>query len=414
MASISALAPLRAPLFRWYFASRSINLVGNFMAPVALAFAVLAISHSPIALGLVLAARTIPLLIFLLIGGVIADRWQRVRILALTNLASGASQAAAALLVLTGHASLWHLVALSAVNGVAAAAGMPASNGLLPQVVPRTQLQEANALISLTRAIVAIVSPSVSATLVVAASPGWALLLDAATWLLAAALIVPVSLPASAPEGGHPSLLGELATGWHLFRSTTWLWLGVAASCLLNALYEGAFITLGPVRSVHTAIGEGGWGLTLSVQGAGVLLATLALMRWRVHRPLLAGMLGMALFGLPMVVLGARPELPLLLAAALLSGIGIQIYVMGWNLSLQEHIPGHLLSRASSYDQLGSFVAIPVGQLCLGPLAAEYGLGRVLFISGIAYVAVSLLVLLSADVRELSRSGAEPQPQAAA
>jgi MFS family permease len=401
---------LRAPLFRWYFASRSINLVGNFMAPVALAFAVLAISHSPIALGLVLAARTIPLLIFLLLGGVIGDRWPRVRIITLTNLVSGASQGATAILVLTGRAELWQLVTLSAVNGVAAAAGVPATNGLLPQVVPRSQLQEANALVSLTRAIVAILGPSVAATLVIAASPGWALLIDAATWLLAAAAMLPVTVPASSPAG-RPSLLGELVAGWHFFRSTTWLWLGVAASCLLNALYEGAFLTLGPVRSIDTAIGRGGWGLTLSVQGAGVLLATLALMRWRVHRPLLAGMLGMALFGLPMVVLGARPDLHLLLAAALLSGIGVQFYVMGWNLSLQEHVPEQMLSRASSYDQLGSFIAIPIGQLCFGPLAARFGIDWVLLISGAAYVAVSLLVLLSADVRELSRGAAEPQPQ---
>lgn len=408
MASISALAPLRAPQFRWFFASRSINLVGNFMAPVALAFAVLAISHSPIALGLVLAARTVPLLVFLLLGGVLADRGERVRIIALTNVVSGLSQGAAAVLVISGHAQLWHLVALSAVNGVSAAAGMPASNGLLPQLVGRSDLQEANALLSLTRAIVAILGPSVSAGLVVAASPGWALALDAATWLVAAALMLPVSVPASAPERGQ-ALLSELTAGWHYVRGTTWLWLGIAAGCLLNAIYEGAFLTLGPVRSEHTAIGEGGWGLALSVQGVGVLIATLALMRWRISRPLLAGWLGMALFGLPIVVLGARPDIPVLLVATLLSGAGIQVFSMGWSLSLQEHVPERMLSRASSYDQLGSFVAIPIGQLCLGPLAAEFGLGRVLLCAGLLYVVVSLLILLSTDVRGLSRAVVEPQ-----
>lgn len=397
------MAPLRAPLFRWYFASRSINLVGNTMAPVAVAFAVLALSKSPIALGLVLAARTVPLIIFLLIGGVVADRWGRARVILGSNLVSGASQATAAALLLTHHAELWELVALSAVNGIAAAAGLPAMNGLIPQLVPQEQLQEANVLTSLTRAILAIVGPSIAAWLVVAASPGWALGLDAATWLIAAALLVPVRLP-SASGTSRPPIIGELRAGWHYVRTTTWLWLGVAATCALNALYEGGFLTLGPVRAEHTGLGAHGWGLTLSVQGLGVLVATLGLMRWRLQRPLLVGMIGMALFGLPMVVLGADPRLPVVAATAFLSGLGIQVFSLGWQLSLQEQVPEHLLSRAASYDQLGSYAAIPAGQLCLGPLAAAFGLGEVLVAAGILYVAISLAVLLNPAVRRLGRA----------
>ncbi|MEX0428236.1 MFS transporter [Nocardioides sp. DS6] len=412
MASISAMAPLRAPLFRWYFASRSINLIGSMMAPVALAFAVIAVSRSPIALGLVLAARTIPLIVFMLLGGVVADRWGRAPVIAASNLASGASQAVAAVLVLTGHAELWQLVLLSAINGTASAAGIPALSGLVPQLVPPSQLQEADALTSLTRAVLAILGPSLAAVFVVGAGPGWALLIDAATWLVAAALMLRVRVPSS-PVPTTRSIIGDLATGWGYFRKTTWLWLGVAATCLLNALYEGGFNTLGPVRAERSDLGAHGWGLALSAQGIGVLLATLALMRWRLHRPLFLGMLGMALFGLPMVVLGTTTELAVLLLAALLSGVGIQVFSMGWTLAMQENIPGSLLSRASSYDQLGSYAAIPIGQLCLGPLAAAYGLGNVLLVSGIVYIAVSLLLLLSSSIRGLGRALPEPHTQAA-
>lgn len=411
MASISATAPLRAPHFRWYFASRSINLIGNTMAPVALAFAVLAVSRSPIALGLVLAARTVPLIVFLLVGGVIADRWGRARVILGSNVISGVSQTIAAVLLLTHHAELWHLVVLSAVNGIAAAAGLPAMNALIPQLVPREQLQEANVLTSLTRAVLSIVGPSVSAALVVSAGAGWALALDAATWLVAAALLVPIRIP-NLTGPARPAMLGELRAGWDFFRRTTWLWLGVAATGILNALYEGGFLTLGPVRAQHTDLGADGWGLTLSVQGIGVLVATLALMRWRLQRPMLLGMLGMALFGLPMVVLGLDSSLELVLVAAFLSGLGIQIFSLGWQLSMQEHVPGELLSRAASYDQLGSYAAIPLGQLALGPIAAEYGLGHVLFLAGVAYVAISLLVLLSPSVRGLSRAVPEPAGKA--
>lgn len=416
VASISAMAPLREPPFRWYFASRSVNLVGNTMAPVALAFAVLSVSHAAIALGLVLAARTVPLLVFLLIGGVVADRWGRARVIMASNLVCGVSQGAAAVVVLSGHATLWHLVALSAVNGVADAAGMPAMNGLIPQLVPRTRLQEANALTALTRAVLAILGPSLAAVFVVGAGPGWALLVDAATWLAAAALMVPVKLPARAPEPGsdrRPSLLHDLGAGWGFFRRTTWLWLGVAATCVLNALYEGGLLTLGPVRAKSSDLGPHGWGLMLSAQGVGVLIATLGLIRWRLQRPLQTGMVGMALFGLPMVVLGVTTGLATLLTAALLSGVGIQVFSMGWNLAMQEHIPEELLSRAVSYDQLGSFAAIPVGQLALGPVAAAYGLERVLLVSGVAYVAISLLLLLSPSVRAVRRVVPRSQTQAA-
>lgn len=406
------MAPLRAPLFRWYFASRSVNLIGNTMAPVALAFAVLAVSSSAIALGVVLAARTIPLLVFLLLGGVAADRWGRARVIAASNLASGLSQAAAAVLLLTGHAELWHLVVLSAVNGTAAAAGIPAMNGLMPQLVERTLLQEANALTSLTRAVLAIVGPSLAAIFVVGAGAGWALAADAATWFVATLLMLPVRVPSLGALSRH-SLLHDLADGWGFFRTTTWLWLGVAATCLLNALYEGAFNTLGPVRAAHSDLGAHGWGLTLSAQGVGVLIATLGLMRWRLRRPLLLGMVGMALFGLPMVVLGATTQLSTLLVAALLSGVGIQVFSMGWNLALQENIPEELLSRASSYDQLGSYAAIPLGQIALGPIAAAYGLGEVMLVAGVAYVAVSLLLLLSPSIRGLTRAIPDAHAQAA-
>lgn len=405
------MAPLRAPLFRWYFASRSVNLIGNTMAPVALAFAVLSISHASIALGLVLAARTVPLIIFLLVGGVIADRWSRAKVILGSNLISGASQAIAAVLLLTHHAELWHLVVLSAVNGVAAAAGLPAINGLIPQLVPREQLQEANVLTSLTRAVLTIIGPSISAVLVVSVGAGWALALDAASWFVAAALLAPVRVPGAAGPA-RPTMISELRAGWDYVRQTTWLWLGVAATGILNALYEGGFLTLGPVRAKHTDLGAHGWGLALSVQGAGVLLATLALMRWRLRRPLLVGMLAMALFGLPMVALGLNPSLGLVLAASFLSGLGIQVFSLAWQLSMQEHVPHDLLSRVASYDQLGSYAAIPIGQLALGPVAAAYGLGRVLFLTGIAYVAISLLVLLSPSIRGLTRVVPEPPRKA--
>lgn len=408
MASISATAPLRVRRFRWYFASRSINLIGNTMAPVALAFAVLGLDGSPMALAGVLAARTVPLVVFLLVGGVIADRWGRATVILGSNVVSGLSQAATAALLLSGSAHLWELVVLAAVNGTAAAAGTPAMNGLMPQLVPQSMLQEANALTSLTRAVLAILGPTLGGVFVVTVGAGWALGLDALTWLAAAALVVPVRVPIG-PGSTRAPMLAELRDGWEFFRSTTWLWTIVGAFAILNALYEGAFITLGPVRAAATSLGAHGWGLLLSAQGVGVLVATLALMRWRLERPLVFGMLGCALFGLPILMLGATTSLAPLLVAGFVSGLGIQTYSLAWSLALQEHIPGHLLSRASSYDSLGSFAAIPVGQLVLGRLGQQYGVAEVILVAGACYIAVSLLTLVSPTVREMARVPAPAQ-----
>jgi len=410
--SISAMSPLRARPFRWYFLSRSVNLAGNAMSPVALAFAVLAVDDGTASLGLVLAAYTVPLVVFLLLGGVLADRWGRQRVVQGSNLLAGVVRGALAVLVLSGHAELWSLIALAAVNGVVVAPGVPAMNGLVPQLVPRTQLQEANALLSLTRAALMVIGPGVSAALVVGVGAGWALLIDAVTWLLAAALLLPVSLPAAGTNG--TSMVAELQEGWRYFRATTWLWLVVGACGLLNALAEGGLTSLGPVRAAGTSIGVHGWGLAMSAQALGALVATLALMRWRLERPLVSALLGAALFGLPMIVLGTWPSTVPLVVSGLVSGVGVQVFSLGWHLAIQEHVPDQMLSRAYSYDQLGSMATVPIGQLAMGPLAGVLGIADVLTVAGVAYVGIALLTLTAGPVRELARHVPAPASSSAA
>lgn len=395
------MAPLHARPFRWFFASRSVNLLGSTMAPVALAFGVLEISDSPTALGAVLAAHMLPMVALLLLGGVLADRLGRGRVIQASNLASGLSRGAMAVLLLTGTAELWHLVVLGVVAGIAAAAGMPALNGIVPALVPREQLQEANVLLSLTRAGLMVVGPSLSATLVVTVGAGWALLIDAATWLVAAALLAPVRIPPR--TGEQHTLVVELRQGWDFFRHTTWLWVGVSAFAILNALHEGGLTLLGPVQATRTSIGEHGWGLALSAQAVGALVVTLVFMRWSIRRPLLLGMLGNALFGVPMLVLALWPETTPLVAVCFLSGIGVQVFSLGWALAMQENVPDEMLARAYSYDQLGSFALIPVGQLAMGPLAIAFGVTEVLLVAGLLYVAVCLVALVPSSVRRLGR-----------
>jgi MFS family permease len=409
MSRAGALAPLRNRSFAWYFASRFVNTLGSMMASIALAFAVLDITDSPAALGQVLAARTIPMIALLLYGGVIADRLPRTLVLQVSNVGSAVSQGAIAALVLSGHAEIWMLVVLSVVQGAVSGVSFPAMASVLPQLVPREQLQPANALVSLTRNGMMVLGPTVGALLVVTVGSGWALAVDAATWLVSALLLLPVALPPKEPGGEPADTLRELREGWTFFWATPWLWRVVVGFGGLNLIHAGAWFTLGPAIADDT-IGRQGWGFVLSAEAAGLLITTVVLLRVRLERPLLLGMLGMALMAPPMLLLGVSPHLVGLVVAAFLAGVGTEVFGMGWNLAMQENIDDSMLSRAYSYDALGSFVALPVGQLAFGPLAAAFGVEEVLVVAAVVYVAICALVLCARSVRTLPRAPlAEPE-----
>lgn len=401
----ASFAPLREGNFAWYFASRFSNTLGSMMAGVALTFAVLDLTDSASALGQVLAARTIPMVVFLLFGGVIADRFPRTLVLQLSNLLSAATQGVVAYLVISGHADLWMIIALEAVNGTVSAISFPAMASMVPQLVRREQLQAANALLSLSRGALTIVGPTLGALLVVTVGSGWALAADALSWLLAAALLTPMRIPPRPPAETRPGTVRDLREGWSLFVSTTWLWVVVLAFGVLNAIHTGAWFTLGPALAKDT-IGEQGWGLVLSAESVGLLTMTVVLLRLDLRRPLLVGMLGCSLMGAPLVVLGAAPHLGVLLVATFVAGAGIELFSIGWNLAMQENIDDRMLSRAYSYDALGSFVAMPVGQLLYGPLGDTFGYRDVLVASGIVYFLVALATLASPSVRGLTRNRA--------
>ncbi len=399
----TAFAPMRIPNFRRFFLAQFVNTVGGTMAPVAVAFSVLEVSDSPGALGAVLAGNSIPLVLFLLFGGVIADRLPRVLVLRLGNLVLAATQGAFATLIITDTAELWMLITLQALNGITLALSYPALAGLMPQLVPRELLQQANVLQSMMRGGLRVIGPTVASLLVVSIGPGWAVAVDAMTWAAASLLLLGVKIPARERSEDPPSTLAELREGWSLFTGTTWLWVVVLSFGVLNAIHAGAWFTLGPVVAKDT-IGVKGWGLVLSAESLGLLAMTAIMLRRRLERPLLLGMVGMATFGLPLLILGAEPVLMPLLVAAFIAGAGIEVFSLGWSLAMQEHIEERMLSRAYSYDMLGSFVAMPVGQLVYGPLGAAFGYEDVLVVSGIVYVAIALLTLSSASVRNLRRA----------
>ena len=399
--------PLAERDFRLLFVGRTISLFGNAFAPIALAFAVVTLTDSPADLGLVLSAYMLAHLVFLLAGGVWADRLPRHLVMAGSDLVSGAAQLAAAALLLSGDAQAWHLVVLGAVRGGASAFFMPASAGLVPQVVSASRLQQANALLSLSRNSTRIAGVALAGVLVATLGPGWALALDGATYALGAVFVVMLKIP-PAESGEQRAFMNELAEGWREFRSRSWLWVTIVQFALINAYAIGAFFVLGPFVAERHLGGAAAWGLILAAEAVGMIIAGLLALRFRPQRPLLVATLAVLTMAPLLALLGLAAPLLLILPAALAAGLGLELYGVFWDTTLQQHIPEEKLSRVSSYDVLGSFALIPIGVATMGPIAGAIGVEETLLGAAVVVVVATIAVVCVGDVRNLRRL--EPRP----
>ena len=414
--------PLGHRRFRALLAGRSISMLGTAIAPVAIAFAVLDLTGSAAALGLVLAARSIPEVVFLLVGGVIADRFDRARILVVANVVAGLAQAGAATLLLTGTASVPALAAHEAANGTASALVFPAAAALTPLTVPSRMLQEANAMLRLGLNAALILGAASGGVLVGSLGSGWGLAVDAVAYVVAAGCFsrlrrrpdaTPLTSSVAARRRGFAGVGGDLRDGWREVSSRTWLWAVILAFGFANAAQAAGRATLGPVVADRT-FGPEGWGLVLAVQTAGMFAGGLLMLRLRTGRPLFAGCAAILLWVPMFVVLALNPTLPMLLPVALLGGVGLEVFSVSWDLSLQQQIPQDRLSRVYSFDALGSYAMIPIGQLVAGPLALALGTEDAILACA-AVIAASIAATLAVpSVRHLRRTDVRAEPNLAA
>jgi MFS family permease len=400
---VTRLGPLRDRDYRLLFAARTTSRLGSAMAPVALAFAVLTTLHgSATDLGIVLTARLVPTVCFILLGGVLGDRLPRPVVMVGSNAVSGTSQAVAALVLLTGHATVSALAAIAAVNGLSSAFFMPASEGIVPQVVSAELLQEANALLRLSLNATNILGAALGGVVVAAASPGWAIAADALSFFLAAASTAAMRLPPRL--GPSRSVLHDLREGWHDFWSRTWLWAIVIQFGVVNAAQTGAVDVLGPKIAKEHLGGAAAWGAFLTATSIGLVSSGLVLMRWRPRRMLLSATWAVFPFALPLVALAVPAPEAGLVATGFVWGFSSEIFGVMWTLTMQQQIPRDRLSRVYSYDMLGSFVLMPIGVAAAGPISAVVGERATLVGCAVLTVAATAPVLLSRDVRTLDRA----------
>ena len=399
---MSRLGPLTEPQFRLLFLGRAVSFLGNAVAPVALAFAVLDLTGSKSDLGLLLAARSLPQVVFILIGGAFADRLPRHHVMVASSVVSGLSQASIAVLLLTHYAQLWHMIALSVVNGTSTAFFFPASSGVIPQTVPRELLQQANAVLRLALNASSIIGAALGGIAVAAVGPGWAIAFDGATFLLGAAFIGAMSIRAAEREE-VTTLLAELRDGWREFRGRTWLWAVVLQFSVVNAAEVGGQNVLGPVVAKDRLGGPAAWGTILAAEAVGLVLGGLIALRFRPRRMLLVATFGILVMPIVLVALALPAPLPVVIATALVAGIGIETFGVLWDTTMQQEIPQAKLSRLYAYDMLGSIMFVPIGLAVAGPLAEAIGVRDTLWAAFACIEVVTLAVLAVPEVRNLTR-----------
>jgi MFS family permease len=398
------VGPLRERQFRVFFIGQATSYLGDGLLPVAISFAVLDLTGSATDLGLVLAVRMVPVVLFLLAGGVWADRLPRQRVMIASDVLRGTSQALLAVILLTGSAELWHLLALQAAYGVGEAFWRPASTALLPSIVSAERLQQANGLLAVAVNGAYTIGPAVAGVLVATAGSGVAIAVDAATFAVSSLALLMLRVPPLEPRSEPTTFLVDLRDGWREFASRTWLWVIVAQAALFLMVVTAPLMVLGPVVADEELGGAADWGLIAAAMGVGVIAGSAAAGRIRPTRPLVVAVAsygtGAALFAAALAV----PAPALALAAiGFVSGATEGLIEVVWVTTLQQRVPGWALARVSAYDTVGSFVFMPVGLALAGPAADAFGVGTVLTVAATFALASSAAVVFVPSVREFRR-----------
>lgn len=403
----AATDPWQRTGFRWLFAGQLVSLAGGSMTPVALSFAVLDASGRSGDLALVLAAQSLTLLAFLLLGGAVADRVPRGRVLVVSNLGACATQGAVAGLLLSHQYHLGLIVALETANGACAAFTTPALRGILPQLVDRGSLHRANSILSTSRSATKVLGPTLAGVVVAGFGGGWAIAFDALSFAVAAFCMARLNATTQLNDAPvRTTMVSNLREGWDQFRDRTWVVVVVATFAGSNFILAGVWLVLGP-SIAQQSIGSTGWGIVLSTRAIGLLVMGLIMYRLTPTHPLRWGQIGAALFALPLLALGLTLPTPWLATAAVVAGAGSAVTAITWDTALQQHVPQHALSRVASYDTLGSFATVPLGQLAVVPIAAALGSRFVAIAGAILWAALTLGALSARSVRHLQ---AAPQP----
>jgi MFS family permease len=399
--------PLRLPDFRFLFAARAISYVGTYLAPIAVAFAILDNGGGATAVGLGFAAWTLAQVAMLVVGGVVGDRIPRRLVMIGSDVASTVVRTTMGVLLVSGHAQIWQLIALQACGGAAVAFYSPASYGLVREVVPEGELQQANGLLAIARYAAFPLGAAIGGSIVALIGPGQALLVDAGTYAASALLLSRIRVDSIARAGA--GFVQELREGWSAFVEQTWVWVLVVYVSLYFLITYAPFFVLGPYIAKHSMDGARSWAFVVAGEGIGALLGGLAGLRWRPWgRPMVTTGLLLMVTAAQNLILAFHPTTVLLTPAATCAGFAFALGSVVWDTTLQRKVPPEKLARVASYAWMGAMVFLPAGYALAGPIAMAIGVKEYLVIAAAWIVASTLFVVRLPAVREVEfEDGAE-------
>jgi len=381
--------------------SRFISNVGNGISPIALAYGVLSLEGADGKdLSIVMAARFVPLLGFMLFGGVIADRFQRNRLVGGADMIGSFLAAVSAVSLIAGFSSVWLLATMAALFGILNAIWWPAMSGVLPEILPKEKLQSGNAIIGLTTNIGYIVGTLSGGILVATIGAGWGLLADAISFFIAGVIVWFLPILGRAKDES-PGILHDLIVGWREFISRSWVIAMVFAFALINMAFESMLSVLGPLNFSDPETGPKLWSYNMAALTIGMLIGGIWVLKVKFKKPLFVSMILIAISSIWDFSLALDLPLVFGLIAGVFSGISLEVFMVTWNTSLQSHVPEESYSRVSSYDTLGSYGIAPLGIVVAGPLAMHFGVNTILFITGVTTLVAAGLSLLVKSVRNL-------------
>ncbi|MEE1809746.1 MFS transporter [Streptomyces sp. BE133] len=392
--------PLRTRAFRLLFIGRTLSLLGDSAIPTALSLAVYLATGSTGALALVLGCAMIPKLLLLPLGGVVGDRFNARTVALTTDLVRCVTQLFVGAELLGDSPALWQIALAEAIGGAAGAFAMPTVSPLIRGTVAESGLLRANSLMAVVNSATRLGGPALAGALILTAGPGWAFVLDGASFAVSAALL-------SAMKVRHVpiprrSLLTDLKEGWNEVRGRDWYW----TSLIAHAAWNGAaavLMTVGPALFVRELGGKGVWVALLQTGAVGLLLGSLLAGRAHPRRPVLIANLGLATYALPLGLLAVHAPVVVTIAAYGIAQAGLGFLNPVWETSVQSAVPAHALARVTSYDWLLSLGAMPLGY-ALAPLAASAWGTEVPL--AVAAVTVGAACLATAAVPGVRRFGA--------
>jgi MFS family permease len=402
------VALLRNRNFALLFASRSVSYFGTYLAPIAVAFAVLDLTGSATDTGIAFACWTLAQVSTLMIGGVVADRLPRRLVMVASDLGNVCVRTTMGVLLLSGHAHIWEIFVLQALGGAATAFYSPASSGLVPEIVERERLQQANAFMGIARYLAFPLGAATGGAIVATIGSGTALIVDAGTYAASAVLLFGIRLPARAIAAAAPNFLRELREGWQAFTEHTWVWLLTVWVALYFLFTYAPFFVLGPYIAKHELGGAGQWGAVLTGEGIGALTGALIGLRLRPARPWLVVGAVFALTSVQSIFLAAHVSFVAIAAAAFVAGFSFSLGSVIFETGVQHAIAPEKLSRVSAYSWMCAMVFLPLGYALAGPIATAVGMSGYLVFGAVWIVVTTAVVFSVPEVRDYRPAALAP------